>query len=567
MARTKRKVNPVMPAVAEPVVQQRIYKAGGYVRLSVEDSGKPGTDTMEAQWELVEGYIESQSDMELIDLYCDNGHTGTNFQRPEFERLMDDVRAGKVDCIVVKDLSRFGRNYKETGNYLERIFPYLDVRFVAVNDSFDTLTAERSQDGYIVPLKNIINEVYSKDISRKVTSALTTKRQNGEFLGSWAPYGYQKSAADKHRLEVNPETAPVVRDIFAWRLSGVAYLQIVRRLNEQGIPCPSRYHYMRGELKSERFANAIWHVPIIKKILADQVYLGHVVSGKTYNDISTGKKLCRIPKEDWLIIRNTHEPLIDENTFQSVQQITEKDRVQFHKRVGKFDELGTTPNILKGLVFCADCKKTMARYKNVSENCGHRYYAFICRTHAENPDSCSNKYLLEDKLLDVLWKCLRQEITLAGNLEKLVEKREKSIKITLQEDKLSRQIVSANQSLSRYKRLHDSLYQNYVDGLMDEREYTEMKRQYRAEMEQSQAKLETLRQQQAALIRQATGNPWLRQFTKFSAATELTGEMAHALIARIEVDSCNHIEITLGHRDEYLQLLELLELPEMGVTA
>ena len=189
MARTKRKVNPLVPMAMETVPQQRVYKTGGYVRLSVEDSGKPGADTIEAQKELVLEYIETQPDMEFCGLYCDNGRTGTNFQRPEFERLMDDVRAGKIDCIVVKDLSRFGRNYKETGQYLEQIFPFLDVRFVAVNDSFDTLTAERSQDGYIVPLKNIMNEVYSRDISRNVSSALQTKQRNGEFIGAWAPYG------------------------------------------------------------------------------------------------------------------------------------------------------------------------------------------------------------------------------------------------------------------------------------------------------------------------------------------------------------------------------------------
>ena len=199
MARTKRKVNPLVSVSDEFTIPQRIYKTGAYIRLSVEDSGKPGADTIEAQKELVLGYIDAQTDMQFCGLYCDNGRTGTNFQRPEFDRLMDDVRAGKIDCIVVKDLSRFGRNYKETGNYLERIFPYLDVRFVAVNDNFDTLTAERTNDGYIVPLKNLINEVYSRDISRKINSALGVKQQRGEFIGSWPTDGYRKSAEDKHR--------------------------------------------------------------------------------------------------------------------------------------------------------------------------------------------------------------------------------------------------------------------------------------------------------------------------------------------------------------------------------
>ncbi len=196
MARPKRKMNPVMP-VAPKTPEQRIYRVGGYSRLSVEDSGKPGADTLEMQAALIQDYVSKQPDMRLIELFFDNGHTGTNFERPAFERMMENVRAGKIDCIVVKDLSRFGRNYLETGNYLERIFPFLDVRFVAINDYFDTLTAARSPDGYIIPLKNILNAAYSKDISRKSSSALATKRQNGEFTGSRAAYGYRK-CPDNH---------------------------------------------------------------------------------------------------------------------------------------------------------------------------------------------------------------------------------------------------------------------------------------------------------------------------------------------------------------------------------
>lgn len=200
MARTKRKANPLVPELTPATSTARVYKAAGYVRLSVEDGGKPGADTLEGQKALIGGYIAEQADMQLVGLFCDNGRSGTDFARPQFEKLMDLVRKGQIDCIVVKDLSRFGRNYKETGNYLERIFPFLGVRFIAINDNFDTLTAERTQDGYIVPLKNLINEVYSKDISRKSGSALETKQLKGEFIGAWAPYGYSKDPENKNHL-------------------------------------------------------------------------------------------------------------------------------------------------------------------------------------------------------------------------------------------------------------------------------------------------------------------------------------------------------------------------------
>lgn len=559
MARTKRKVNPLVSVSDEPAVLQRIYKTGAYIRLSVEDSGKPGADTIEAQKELVLGYIDTQPDMQFCDLYCDNGRTGTNFQRPEFDRLMEDIRAGKINCIVVKDLSRFGRNYKETGNYLERIFPYLDVRFVAVNDNFDTLTAERTNDGYIVPLKNLINEVYSRDISKKSSSALAIKQQRGEFIGSWAPYGYRKSAGDKHRLEPDPETAPVLKDIFGWRLSGMGYLPIARRLNEMGVPSPSRLHYLRGEIKSERFSSSVWHVPILKIILRNEVYLGHTIQGRTKNDIAAGRKMCPVPQDNWAIVRNTHEPLIDEQTFCKVQEIGESRRTEHNSKCGKFDHLGTTPNILKGLVFCAECGRTMVRYKSVSERCGHRYYTYICRTHMENPSTCPKRNLHEAVLMEVLWNCLQQQIILAGDLAKQVKKYARSPAVIDRKSELERSLSSAKQALSRYKRLHDSLYQNYVDGLMGELEYAEMKRQYQAEAERAQAQVEQLERQIADISAQTSSNPWLQNFTQFAVETELSEEMAHALIQRIEVDKDEYITIQLKYRDEYAELAALLD--------
>ena len=559
MARTKRKINPIISTPDEQIIPQKMYKTGAYIRLSVEDSGKPGADTIEAQKELVLGYIDAQTDMQFCGLYCDNGRTGTNFQRPEFDRLMDDVRAGKVDCIVVKDLSRFGRNYKETGNYLERIFPYLDVRFVAVNDNFDTLTAERTNDGYIVPLKNLINEVYSRDISRKINSALGVKQQRGEFIGSWAPYGYRKSAEDKHRLEPDPETAPVLKDIFGWRLSGMGYLPIARRLNDQGTPSPSRLHYLRGEIKSERFAGSVWHVPILKIILRNEVYLGHTIQGRTKNDLAAGRKLCPVPREDWVIVRDTHEPLIDEETFRKVQEIGENRRQEHKEKCGKFDGLGTTPNILKGLVYCTECGRRMSRYKYVSERCGHRYYTYICRSHTEDPDSCPKRNFHETVLIEVLWDCLQREMALAEDMAEQAKKYERSPGVVDRKAEIERSIFAAKQALSRYKRLHDSLYQNYVDGLMDELEYAEMKRQYQAEAERAQAQVEQLERQLSGLSTQTAANPWLQNFTQFAGETELTEGMAHALIQRIEVDKNENITIHLKYRDEYAELAALLD--------
>ena len=562
MPRPKRKTNPVLPVSAPPAPKQRIFNTGGYVRLSVEDSGKPGADTIETQEELIRSYIEAQPDMRMCELYCDNGRTGVNFERPAFEHLMEDVRSGKIDCIVVKDLSRFGRNYLEADNYLERIFPFLNVRFVAVCDNFDTLTAERSADGYIIPLKNIINGAYSKDISRKVSSAVAAKQRNGEFIGSWAAYGYRRCADDYHRIEPEEETAPVVRDIFHWRVEGMSYSQIARKLNGKGIPSPARYLYLKGNAKSERYANAKWKVETVKAILCREVYLGHMVQGRKRCSVSDGRKHRPVPKSEWVVVRDTHVPLIDEETFYAAQRIGNERRDAYNARLGCHDKLGSTPNILRNLIYCADCKRPLVRYKCVVNKGRTLYYVYICPTHSADPSSCPKKYIHEKQLKEVLWDTLRREIALAGNMERLVHEYGRSKEAVSQERMLEREAVAAQQAFDRASRLHDSLFQNYADHLMTEHEYMEMKQQYLADMEQAKQRMKDVKQRRQTTEKQTGKNPWLTSFGHYQGETELTEEMAHALIGRVEVDASNGVVIVLRYRDEYHDLLQ--RLPNEG---
>ena len=568
MARRSRKNNPVSPEEKSAAIRQRVYAAGGYVRLSVEDSGKPGADTIEEQKKLICGYIDEHADLRLAHLYCDNGRTGTNFERPAFDQLMNDIRTGKIDCIVVKDLSRFGRNYLETGNYLERVFPYIDVRFIAINDCFDTLTAERGSDGYIIPLKNIINEVYSRDISRKSASVLAEKQKKGEFIGTWAAYGYRKCADDPHRIEPDAETAPVVREIFSLRLKGTGYLQIARLLEARGIPSPGRYHFLKGEASSDSYANSHWSVTSVQKILWSEVYLGHMVQGRKKSGLLLGQKQQQLlPQSEWVVVEHTHEPLIDEETFAAVQRMTQEQKKAYHEREGKYNELGLLPNLFRGLVFCADCGRTMSRYKNVTNKGKHRYYTFICRTHVANFKSCPNKNLHEDELKQVVWERLQKEISLAGDLQEKVKQHMKDRAGISQVMELEQARIEAQKILDKANSFSANLFCSYADGLLDEREYIEMKAQYQLEIAKAKRHLEELAGRREALKRQAEGNPWTYCFTRFAGETELTEQMAHELIERIEVDSYDHITITLRYRNEYQALLRFLAADGEGTSA
>ena len=562
MARPRRKVNPIRQAPAPAAPKRRIYRAGGYARLSVEDSGRPGADTIEMQEELIRAYIQTQPDMRFCGLYSDNGRTGTTFARPAFERLMEDVRTGRIDCIVVKDLSRFGRNYKETGNYLEKIFPFLDVRFVAINDSFDTLAAERTGEGYIVPLKNIINDVYSKDISRKSCSALAVKQRGGEFIGTWAPYGYRKCAENPHRIEPDEETAPVVQRIFQWRLDGMSSLQIARRLNGEGVPSPARRHYLKGDTKAERYANTVWYCQAVQKILANEAYLGHMVQGRKRSGFCAGQKQKLVPKSEWVIVRNTHKPLIDEETFRAVRKIAEERHNAYQERLGRYDDLGTTPNILRGLIFCADCRRPMVRYKAVTSKGRNRYYVFICPSHANHPESCPKKYLHESKLKEVLWGVLNKQIYLAGHMEKLARQYSRSPAAVSREQALEQEASTARRMLERAGMLYDGLYQNYVDHLVSEHEYIGLKEHYRTDMEQARERLKEAEAQQAEL-RQPGPLPRLPAGGCCLDTAELTEDIAHALIERVTVDADNRIDVKLRCQDEYRALIRLLEKAEV----
>ena len=558
MARTKRKTNPVIPAAGAPVQAQKQYRAAAYVRLSVEDSGKPGADTIEGQKNLLLRFIEDDPTLTLYGLFCDNGQTGTDFDRPQFEKMMEEVRKGHIDCIVVKDLSRFGRNYKETGNYLERIFPFLGVRFIAVNDGFDTLTAQRGADGYLVPLKNLINEVYSKDISRKSGSALAAKQKNGDFIGAWAPYGYRKREDDPHKLELDEATAPVVRQIFRWRAEGVSVTQIARRLNDSGVPSPSAYLYNTGVCKTEKYNGVIWYVQTVKNLLSRQVYIGHMVQGKKRQSFYENRGQYKKPREEWVVVENTHKPLIDRETFDKVQELAQRRNAEYFETLGRFTHLETTENILKGLICCADCKRPLVRYKNVSHE-KKLWYTFICPTHANDIGSCPLKNIREDALFPMLLQAIQTQIALAADMEALIRRVNSSPKYKKQTATLQGKLDTAKKALMRCNGLYDSLYQNYVDKLMTEQEYMTLKRRYKAEAEEAERLIDALTRQQSEAAAHTPENPFLATFGSFRGADTLTREMAQALIQRVYVDGDSNIEIVFRYRDEYKELCTYLE--------
>ena len=539
------------------VIPERVYHAAAYVRLSVEDNRRiNGKESIAMQQYMLEKYIEGQPDMRLQGVYCDNGETGTDFDRPGFGQMMDKVRDREIDCIVVKDLSRFGRNYVETGYYLEKIFPCLGVRFVAVNDSYDTLRDENRND-MVLSLKNLVNDLYAKDISQKVRSSLNTKRKNGEYIGSVSPYGYRKSLEDKHKLVIDPDAASVVCSIFRWRADGEKVVQIVRKLNEKGIPSPALYYYQKGYTSREPSESGrLWKAPGIHRMLENPVYAGHMAQGKTKKTLSEGIPKMDVPHDEWVIVKNRHPPIIDQETFDRVQKLMEECRSRSLAIKGKHE---TAENIFKGLLVCSDCGRKMVRHKNVSTK-GPARYTFICSIYEQNRGKrgCTKKYVKEQDIKEAVLQSLRLQIEMALDIEKLLQRMQKQCGTSQHRKQLEDKICSVQQKIKRSTALRSTLYESLCDGTLTKAEYLSLKEEYdqkAQEFEKEQAGLQKEEQDYKSIF--SSWERWLASLKQYQGEKTITRKMALELIQSIRVSGYNELEIVWSFRDEFYRIAEM----------
>ncbi|MDR2023849.1 MAG: recombinase family protein [Hungatella sp.] len=562
MARTSR--NRTVTVTDIPELQ--VYSTGAYVRLSVLDGNKTDSDSIENQEAMLLQFIENDPSLSLYSVYVDNGETGVNFERDSFERLLDDIRSGKVDCVIVKDLSRFGRNYIEAGEYLEKIFPYLGIRFIAVNDGYDSLDPATC-DSLSMHLKNLVNDVYARDISGKITPVLREKQEQGEFIGTWAAYGYLKSEEDKHRLVVDDDTAPIVRDIFRWRLQGLSYQTICNRLTNQEVPSPSQYRYAKGLVRNQRWADAAWRIGTIKGILCNEVYLGHMVQGRKHESLFHGQKQTFLPKEQWIIVRDTHEPIIDQQTFDAVQRLNQRKVEQYTEKLKRFSEVVNTENILKGVVCCGDCGTNLVRYKNVRENKRkkprfHVWYTYICPVHNTDLSRCSFLSIPERDLLEVVYGVIQTQILAAIEMEKLIKSMGQHTIAKTKRQQIQQRIQQTKDELVRIYRMRESLYDDYLGQLMSEKDYLYAQNRYKTREAELNALLGELTAQERKIRETSTDEtPWLQAFLTFRDEPQITRKMVLELVDKVIVHSRTAVTVQLRFQDEYELLVQEL-IPE-----
>ena len=404
MARKSRKN--MESSVPAQTSSMRIWRAGLYIRLSVEDNGSRG-DSLETQRQIMETHLALCPDIKVVEVYTDNGISGQTFARPAFQQMLADIEVGKIDCVVVKDLSRLGRNAIDSGYFLEKYFPLHNVRVISANDQYDSEAVDNGSSQIALPLKNLVNEAYALDISRKVRAQQHQAMLAGEFIGSRPPYGYRKDPANCHRLLVNTDTAPVVRQIFQWAVDGVALNAIVKKLNEASVPTPSHYLASIGLISNSKIiGSGKWQTRTVGKILADEVYVGDMVQGKSR---SVRHKQVPTDPADWIVIRDTHEPLVSRELFQKAQNV----RTQAAQKYTKTEKLSFSPNIFKGRIFCGHCGKSLHRQKS------HDRYFFRCISNDRvGPGACLGdiRVLPEKTLISAVLSIIRQQATvIIGN--------------------------------------------------------------------------------------------------------------------------------------------------------
>ena len=543
--------------------QQVVFHAGIYVRLSVVNSGiGEDCESLENQEALLREYIDAKPDIRLIEVYSDNGETGTDFERPGFRRMLEDVRSGKINCILVKDLSRFGRNYIETGEYIEKIFPFLGVRFIAVCDDFDTHNPNCVNDGTVFSLKNLINEAYARDISAKIHAAFDAKRQNGEMKTKNAPYGYKLSGDPKHPYIIDEEAADNVRLIFRMKIEGISTNAIARHMEAAGCLTPLRYMKEKGWVTQCR-ENSHWDMSAINRILTNPVYLGHMVQGKTVVRLCDNIPKTVLPPEQWTIIENINPPIVDPETYDAVQRIIAKQKAQHRERCGKYDYLKTEP-ILPGLVFCACCGKPMIRRKNVVSPKSCLYY-YICPTYRIHKDSvCPNKHgVREDELLTIVWEQIRRDMERLDDLEKRMARARGSSSYRSRLSQIEQSITKAEYRLKKLKAYLLSAFESSGSGEMSEKDYEFVRCRYEKQMEEVEDELVGLYAQKEKVNEEATtSNRWMAEFGRFRMERGLTKEIAAALVERIEIAENKRVTVVLKYRSDYQNLLENTEKME-----
>ena len=550
------------------MLQKRLeqYDTALYLRLSKEDGdvasgSKNESNSIANQKSLIMDYLQSRPEFRVVSIREDDGFSGTDFNRPAFQAMMEDVKKGVINCIIVKDLSRLGRNYIEVGRYLEKLFPMLGIRFIAVNDNYDSLEADTAHD-IVVPFKNLINDSYCRDLSVKIRSHLAIKRKNGEFIGAFACYGYLKDENNRNQLVVDTYAGQVVKDIFRMKINGMSQYRIADALNEQGILSPMEYKkYLGSHFESSFKVNpkAVWTAKAVTRILTNEVYTGVLVQGKQTTPNHKVKVRQEVDETDWIRVENAHESLIDRVLFDIVQNLMGRDTRTSPNETQVFP--------LSGLVYCGDCGHPMVRKisrytKKEKADTAQTYGYFLCSEKC-GKGGCSWHRISENDLMGAVLGAVNLHIQKVLDVQEALKQIENAPSRQLMIQKYLERLSMKEEERKKAERLKIGIYEDLKDGLLDKEEYQKLKAEFDSRIAEADAAVKELKRQIAGLEGSRSANaPWMNYFQQFGRLEQLTRWAAAIIINKILVYEDNRIKITFNFEADLNRIQEILSAAE-----
>ena len=525
-----------------------MYRTAAYIRLSNEDFRHKGNvNILRDQEHFVTSYINAKGDLMLCDVFCDNGESGLSFQRPGFEAMIKGVVDGKYNCIVVKDLSRFGRNHLEAAYYIYKFFAQHNTRFIAINDDYDSLYGNNTAlEDILLPIKNLINENYAREASRKVGISRRNTIDKGLFISAFAPFGYKKSETKVGRLEIDEEVAPIVRRVFdMFVIQDMSIVEISRQLNDKGEISPAQYKIKNGISKNKRWANAVWNTHTVKAILSNPLYVGYLVLGKTKIDMYRNEPLRITKPEERNIVPNAHAPIVSDEIFEKAQMKLEK-----NKR-GPITKKMNIPYIFNNL-YCGCCgAKLVKQYKkDKSGNISHIFYA--CPSDSRGKQThCSFRKINEDELCEVVYSSLQFYICLAIKNKKIVLNPKSKIFTEYDED-----IARCNEIIEDIDTLRSNLFDDFGTGKITGNEYNALTKVYTEKQERYKNLLDSLEIEREKHIKnRLERQSWFNKLLQFEKDNHLTREIVDAFIERINLSGVNQIEICYKFSDVFKDII------------
>lgn len=540
-------------------IKAQALATAAYIRLSVENNGHDTDNTLKNQISLVEEYIRDRKDLFLADTYIDNGVSGTKFDRPEFVRMMEDVKGGKIQCIVVKDLSRFGRDYLETGYYLETIFPLLNVRFIAITDQYDSIR-EGDRKSITVPIKNMVNAMYAKDYSRKQEAFRDMCKKMGRVFSVNAPYGY-RYLQERERLVIDEEVAPYVRMVFAWTLAGVERTEIAKRMNIIGAPTPAIHDHWEIENK--------WTDSTVKHFINNPAYAGFHVMGKSKVCLYKGLRPTRYSRDKWIYFPDYHEPYITMEEYEKINAMLHKSKQDMKDRLRVREKIrDETPDVFPGKVFCKDCGRQM-NFLRGSHHRGYKDLSFQyyrCR-YSKNYANCSNRKIHMNFLKIVVMDQIRLLIQAACDKNNLLKKAQAVYARPGTMQPVERFIHRMEEKEHSIDEKILQAYMDYAEGLLEEDEYKAVKRRFAAQKEETVSKKEEQMRKLAAIKKEVEQfQAMAEDLEKYLDMEGFNQKLADELVERIIVDNDGSVEVVFSCKDvfESAVLNEYIKAAEEG---